>query len=225
MFFQDRTDAGRQLAAELLSYKEQRPLVLALPRGGVPVGYEIARALQAPLDILLVRKLGAPGSPEFAIGAIVEGNPVESFLNRDIVAYLGVPKSYIEDETARQTREIERRRDRYFRGRLPADVKDHTVIVVDDGIATGATMRVALQALRRRQPRRLVMAVPVAAATTIDAMRNEADDLVYLDAPLDFAAVGQFYRDFRQVEDETVIALLAEAAKESGRSTEGKSPD
>ena len=222
MFFDDRNDAGRRLAAKLLSYKEQHPIVLALPRGGVPVGYEIARQLHAPLDVVLVRKLGTPMSPELAIGAIVEGEPAERFINRDIVADLGVPDSYIEEEVARQTREIERRRMRYLQGRPPVDVRDRTAIVVDDGIATGATMRVALHAIRRRGPKRLVMAVPIAPAATIEAMRNEADDVVCLYSPEDFGAIGYFYRDFHQIDDETVIELLAETAKDAGASARRK---
>jgi len=222
MYFADREDAARQLAERLLSYKTQKPVVLALPRGGVPIGREIARRLDAPLDVVLVRKLGAPISPELAIGAIVEGEPIERFINRDIVAELGVPDTYIDEEVGRQTREIERRRALYLQDRPRVDVPGHAAIVVDDGIATGATMRVALQAIRRRRPARLVLAVPVAPATTIDAMRGEADDIVCLHAPDDFGAIGYFYRDFAQVNDATVIALLAAAAKEERSSPRGK---
>ena len=214
MIFRDRSDAGRRLAEMLAPYKQQHPVVLALPRGGVPVGYEIARHLEAPLDVVLVRKVGAPISPELAIGAIVEGEPVERFINREIVDSLGVPESYIEEEVARQTREIERRRAQYFQGRARIDIRGRTAIVVDDGIATGATMRVALHAVRRGGPARLVMAVPIAPASTIEAMRGEADELVCLDSPEDFGAIGFFYRDFKQVSDSTVIALLNAAARE-----------
>lgn len=221
MFFDDRSDAGRQLAAKLLSYKGASPVVLALPRGGVPVGYEIARQLHAPLDVVLVRKIGAPISPELAVGAIVEGKPVERFINRDIVADLAVPQSYLEEEIARQTREIERRRTRYFQGRLPVEVRNRTAIIVDDGIATGATMHVALRAVRRRGPARLVLAVPVAPASAIAALRSEVDDIVCLHSPEDFGAIGFFYRDFHQLEDEAVIALLAAAAKELSGSDRG----
>jgi putative phosphoribosyl transferase len=223
MRFADRHDAGRQLAARLLPFKSRRPVILALPRGGVPVGFEIARALEAPLDIVLVRKLGSPISPELAIGAIVDGEPLESIINADVVADLDVPASYIEAEIARQSREIERRRARYRQGRAMIDVRDRTAIVVDDGIATGATMRIALRAVRRRRPRRLVMAVPIAPTSTLAAMRGEADDLFCLGATEAFGAVGSFYRDFSQVDDETVIAILAEAARDAAtRSAAGQ---
>lgn len=225
MFFDDRIDAGRQLAAKLLHLRDRRPVVLALPRGGVPIGREVARTLHAPLDLVLVRKLGAPISPELAIGAIVEGQPVERFINSDIVTELGVDDAYIEAEVAEQAREIERRRERYLQGRAPIEVRDRTAIVVDDGIATGATMRIALRAVRRRHPQRLVMAVPVAPADTIAAMHDEADELVCLEAPRDFGAIGFFYRDFRQVDDRTVIELLAEAARELGQSDARKRAD
>jgi putative phosphoribosyl transferase len=213
-FFDDRNDAGRQLAAKLLAYKDARPVVLALPRGGVPVGYEVARRLDAPLDIILVRKIGAPLQPELAIGAIVEGNPVERFINEELVAELRVPPCYVENEIAREQREIERRRLLYFKGRRPIAIHGHTAIVVDDGIATGATMRAALGAVRRRRPSRLVLAVPVAAAHTAEGLRDVADDIVCLMAPEDFGAIGFFYRDFHQLDDQSVVALLTAAARE-----------
>ncbi len=218
MFFADRSDAGQRLAAQLIPYKDSHPVVLALPRGGVPVGYEIARRLHAPLDIVLVRKIGAPISPELAIGAIVEGKPVERFINREIVADLGVSESYIEEEIARQTLEMERRRKRYFQGRSRLEVRNRTAIVVDDGIATGATMHAALRAVRRREPSRLVLAVPVAPASAIASLRSEVDDIVCLSTPEDFGAIGFFYRDFHQLDDDVVIVLLAAAAKELGDS-------
>jgi putative phosphoribosyl transferase len=211
-FFADRRDAGRRLAARLLTYKDAHPVVLALPRGGVPVGYEVAKQLGAPLDVVLVRKIGAPLQPELALGAIVEGNPVQRFINEDIVAALAVPKSFIEEEVARETGEIERRRSTYLRGRAPVAVRGRTAIVVDDGIATGATMRAALRAVRLREPSRLVLAVPVAPASTIDELRTEVDDIVCLLAPGDLGAIGFFYRDFRQLDDKDVIELLRDAA-------------
>ena len=215
-FFADRADAGRRLSAKLLVYKDARPVVLALPRGGLPVGYEVAERLQAPLDIVLVRKIGAPYQPELALGAIVEGNPVQRFINRDIVAELGVPQSYIEEEVVRETREIQRRRVAYLKGRPPVEVRGNTAIVVDDGIATGATVRAALRAVRQREPARLVLAVPVAPASMIEQLRGEADDVVCLYAPSDFGAIGFFYRDFHQLDDKTVTALLTAAAKRQG---------
>ncbi len=216
-FFDDRNDAGRQLAARLLAYRDAHPVVFALPRGGVSIGYEVARRLDAPLDIVLVRKIGAPLQPELAIGAIVEGNPVERFINHELVAELRVPDSYIEMEIASETREIERRRLLYFKGHRPIAVRGRTAIVVDDGIATGATMRAALGAVRRRGPSRLVLAVPVAPAHTIEDLHDAADEIVCLMAPEDFGAIGFFYRDFRQLDDQSVIAMLTTAAKERDR--------
>jgi putative phosphoribosyl transferase len=213
-FFDDRNDAGRQLAAKLLVYKDAHPVVLALPRGGVPVGYEVAHRLHAPLDIILVRKIGAPLQPELALGAIVEGNPVGRFINRELVAELRVAACYVEKEIAREKREIGRRRLLYFKGRQPIAVHGRTAIVVDDGIATGATMRAALRAVRRREPSRLVLAVPVAPPRTIEGLRDAADDIVWLMAPEDFGAIGFFYRDFHQLDDQSVVALLTAAAKQ-----------
>lgn len=211
-FFADRNDAGRRLAARLLAYKGTHPVVLALPRGGVPVGYEVATQLHAPLDIVLVRKIGAPLQPELALGAIVEGNPVQRFINRAIVTELGVPQSYIEEEISREAREIERRRSAYLRGRAPVAVAGHVAIIVDDGIATGATMRAALRAIRSRDPSQLVLAIPVAPASALEELRAEVDDIVCVLAPDDLGAIGFFYRDFHQLDDKDVIALLTAAA-------------
>jgi putative phosphoribosyl transferase len=212
MRFVDRQDAGRQLAARLLRFKEQRPAVLALPRGGVPVGFEIATRLEAPLDVVLVRKIGHPASPELAVGAIAEGEGIETFIGEQAVADLEVPQAYLESEITRQRREIEQRRQLYFASRPPLDIRGTTAIVVDDGIATGATMHVALRAVRRRGPARLVLAVPVAPAETLDRLGAEVDEAVCLAMPDDFGAVGFFYDDFRPVEDAAVIDLLARAA-------------
>jgi putative phosphoribosyl transferase len=212
MLFTDRVEAGRRLAAELGRFKEQKPVVLALPRGGVPVGFEIAMALAAPLEIVLVRKIGHPLSPELAVGAIADGEPLEQFIDERAVADLDVPKDYLDAEIRRQSREIDHRRRLYLKGRAPLDLRQRTALVVDDGIATGATMRAALRAVRRRGPARLVLAVPVAPAGTVDALRSEVDEVVCLSAPEDFGAVGFFYRDFRPVEDQVVVDLLDRAA-------------
>lgn len=212
MVFTDRVEAGRRLAAELGRFKEQRPVVLALPRGGVPVGFEIAMALAAPLEIVLVRKIGHPLSPELAVGAIADGEPLEQFIDDRAVADLDVPKDYLDAEIRRQSREIDHRRRLYLKDRAPLDLRQRTALVVDDGIATGATMRAALRAVRRRGPARLVLAVPVAPAGTVDALRSEVDEVVCLSAPEDFGAVGFFYRDFRPVEDQVVVDLLDRAA-------------
>ncbi|HUK61303.1 MAG TPA: phosphoribosyltransferase [Stellaceae bacterium] len=215
--FSDRSDAGRQLAAALARFKDARPVVLALPRGGVPVGFEIAAALEAPLDVVLVRKLGAPGFEELAIGAIAEGDPIETVIDRDAVAQLSVPKDYLNRAIERQTQEIQRRRAVYCGGRTRVDVHDRTAIVVDDGMATGATMRAALRAVRRQQPARLVMAVPVAPRDTIESLRHEADEIVVHSVPTYFEAISPFYAEFHQLRDEEVTDLLARAAARSSR--------
>ena len=212
ILFRDREDAGQRLAKELARFKDQRPVVLALPRGGVPVGFEVARALDAPLDVILVRKLGSPISPELAIGAIAEGIDGEPVLDEQIVAELDVEKAYIEAEIARQKREIARRQQLYAAARPALDIRDTTAIVVDDGIATGATMKAAVRAARRRQPRKLVLAVPVAPEEVIERLRQEVDEVACLSMPEDFGAVGMFYSDFSSVEDDVVIGLLKHAA-------------
>ena len=209
MIFEDRNQAGRLLAEELLRFKDQDPVVLALPRGGVPVAVEICERLDAPLDLILVRKIGAPVRPELAVAAVVDGEHQELVVNEDIVQMLRLSRAYIEREAARQVEEIERRRRLYLGGRERVEVAGKTAIVVDDGIATGATMRVALRALRRRNPAKLVLAVPVAPPETVDALREQVDEVVCPSTPSFFGAIGRFYRDFRQVSDEEVRELLA----------------
>ena len=218
MMFVDRQDAGRRLATELRRFKDVQPVVLALPRGGVPVGFEIATQLDAPLDVVLVRKIGHPWSPELAIGAIADGERLETVIDERLVAELGVPRAYIDAEIGRQRREIEHRRRRYFERRRPIEIGQHTALVVDDGIATGATMRAALRAIRRRAPARLVLAVPVAPASGLEALRAEVDEIVCLASPEEFGAVGLFYVDFRPVDDDEVIDLLDRAADARSRS-------
>lgn len=216
MLFRNRQDAGRRLAAELAHFKSAQPVILALPRGGVPVGFEIARALDAPLDVVLVRKIGAPGMSELAIGAIVDGEQLDKIIDSELVAELAVPQRYLDAEIARQAAEIERRRRVYFKTRAPVTVAGRAALVVDDGIATGATMRAALRAIRRRSPAKLVLAVPVAPEHTIEALRPEVDEIVCLATPEDFYAIGQFYADFRQLDDEDVVTLLDRALPRSG---------
>lgn len=211
MSFRDRAEAGRQLAARLMDFQPRNPVILALPRGGVPVAYEIAKALQAPLDLVLVRKIGAPGHPEFGIGAMVDGAHPQVVLNEAVVAQLEVPAAYIEEEIRRQLLEIERRRERYLGGRRPIDIQGRTVIVVDDGIATGGTVRAALQGLSRVRPAYLVLAVPVAPADAIEQLRSQTDEIVCPATPEPFHAVGAHYDDFTQTSDAEVIALLNEA--------------
>ena len=211
MKFADRGEAGRRLADKLLHLKDRKPVVLALPRGGVAVGFEIARALEAPLDIVLVRKIGVPWQPELALGAVTDGAEHQTFIDRKLATSLNVPESYIEEETARQLQEIERRRKSYCEGRPALAIAGRTAIVVDDGIATGATMRVALQAVRRRGPARLVLAVPVAPPDTLAALREEVDEAVCLETPVELGAIGYYYRDFHQMSDHEVTDLLTRA--------------
>lgn len=210
VLFEDRTEAGRLLAGRLLQLKQDRPVVLALPRGGVPVGHEIARALGAPLDLVLVRKIGVPFQPELALGAVAEGVQPEQVVDTELQDMLHIDATELAGLRARELAEMERRRRAYLAGRPQADIRGRTAIVVDDGIATGATMRVALRAVRRRHPARLVLAVPVAPATTLAALREDADLVVCLATPDDFRSVGQFYRRFPQLRDDEVIALLEE---------------
>lgn len=206
--FVDRRDAGRRLAAELKARDLPGPVVLALPRGGVPVGYEVAEALNAPLDVLLVRKLGAPGHEEFGIGAVVDGAQPQIVLNAEAIAALGITPSYIEQERDRQLAEIERRRQLYSGSAPAVSVNGHTVIVVDDGVATGGTLLAALHAIKRASPRYTVLAVPVAPPDTLQKLAEQVDEVVCLSTPSDFRAVGVYYEDFEQTSDEEVISLL-----------------
>lgn len=209
--FADRAEAGRKLGARLSRFKKQNPCVLALPRGGVPVGLEIATMLEAPLDLVIVRKLGAPGQPELAIGAVVDGERPQLVLNDDIVAHLAISRAYIEAEKQRQIEEIERRRRIYLAGRPRVDVRDRTAIIVDDGIATGATAKAAIRAIRALGPRKVILAVPVAPTDTVAALKREVDEIVCLEAHVDFTAISPYYGDFRQLEDEEMHDLLARA--------------
>ena len=212
--FADRTDAGRQLASALERFKSAKPVVLALPRGGVPVAYEVAKALDAPLDLVLVRKIGTPWQPELAIAAVVDGGRPETVVNQDIVDQLNIPTGYIEGQAAVELEEIERRRQRYLADRPRVDVAGRTAIVIDDGIATGATMEAALHATRRAVPKRLVLAVPVAPPETIERLRAEVDEIVCLQSPKLFGAIGLFYAEFHQLSDDEVVGLLQHAKTE-----------
>jgi predicted phosphoribosyltransferase len=212
MIWKNRTQAGSQLAAKLLHFKEQDPVVLALPRGGVPVGFEVARALGAPLDLILVRKIGVPFQPELAMGAVVDGERTDIVINEEVLEAVGLSEDDVRKRAKREVEEIERRRKLYLGGRERVTVRGHTALVVDDGIATGATMRAALRAVRRREPSHLVLAVPVAPPETVDLLRREVDEVVCLATPSQFGAIGRFYTDFRQVEDDEVREFLDRSA-------------
>jgi hypothetical protein len=206
--FQDRIDAAEQLAGALEACRGQRPLVLAIPRGAVPIAALIARRLGGELDLVLVRKLHAPGAPEFAVGAVDEAGWV--YLSPHASA-VGADSAYVAEQKLTQLGELRRRRELYTPGRAPIEAAGRTVIVVDDGLATGATMVAALHAVRQRRPARLICAVPVASEESVKLVRNYADEVVCLSVPRRFAAVGQFYASFPQLEDAEVIRLLGEA--------------
>ncbi len=203
------------LAERLLRYRDAAPVVLALPRGGVPVGFEISRALRSPLDVFIARKLGAPDQPELGIGAVAQDGT--RLLNERIVAHLGISEHYLESVTRREHAEVERRL-KLLRGDRPEPkVRGRTAILVDDGLATGVTARAAIAALARRKPRRLILAVPVCAARTAEVIRSEVDELIMLETPMDLQAISFWYVDFEQVPDEEVIQLLDIARREQAQ--------
>lgn len=210
--FADRREAGQLLAEEVKAARLADPVVLALPRGGVPVGFEVAKALSAPLDVLMVRKIGAPQHEEYGIGALVDGASPQVVIDQAAARMVGASQDYIDMQIARQLAEIERRRTLYRTG--PAiPLKGHTAVVVDDGIATGGTVRAALQALAKAGPDRIVLAVPLAPGDVLPELQKLCDRVICLAAPYPFYAVGMHYRDFRQTEDEEVVHLLAEARR------------
>jgi predicted phosphoribosyltransferase len=213
VLFQDRKDAGRRLAQKLAACGLENPLVLALPRGGVPVGVEIARTLGAPLDLLLARKIGTSWQPELAIGAVIAGSHPRTVINRDIANIAGVTEADLTRIAKIQFEELERRRHLWLGRRHSLSPAGHTAILVDDGVATGATMRVALEAVRAENPLRLVLASPVAPEETAQMLRALCDDAVFLETPRNFSSVGAFYRDFHQLRDGEVRALLNSAPK------------
>jgi putative phosphoribosyl transferase len=217
LVFTDRREAGRRLVPLLTKFKDQKPVVLALPRGGALVAFEVAQALDAPLDVALVRKIGAPSHEELGLGAVVDGAHAQVVLNDEIVRTLQPGKAYLEAETSRQLAEIERRRQVYRGSEPPLDVAGRTAIVVDDGIATGGTVKAVLKALARAKPSRLVLAVPVAPGDSLADLSTEADEIVCLITPDPFVAVGMHYRDFRQTSDQEVVELLRRS-KDSSRS-------
>ena len=208
--FQNRLEAGRKLAEALKPYKGENAVVLALPRGGVPVAAEVAKALGAPLDLLLVRKIGAPGQPELAIGSVIDGGAPIVVRDGELMRLTGTSDRQFEAICGHELEEIERRRQFYLGGRAPQPLAGRVAIVVDDGLATGNTMQAALQAVRQRKPKLTVMAVPVAPLGTPERFRGLADRVICLETPDPFGAVGYFYRDFAQVGDDEVVAILAE---------------
>lgn len=209
--FRDRIDAGQVLARLVAERRFDRPVVLALPRGGVPVAAEVARRIGAPLDLVMVRKIGVPGQPELAAGAVVDGDRPEIIVNDDIARHARLTRDDIERLSKPELDTIARRRASYLKGRAPVDLAGRSAIVVDDGIATGATMRAALRAVRRQRPARVVLAVPVAEADSLAALRDEVDEVICPIVPAYFGAVGAFYDRFDQTTDDEVIRLMAAA--------------
>jgi predicted phosphoribosyltransferase len=223
MLFFDRTDAGRRLGSDLARrlsrIRDEDPLVLAIPRGGVPVGYEVARVIDAPLDLFIARKLGAPGHEELGIGAVAPGGT--RFLDAETIRMLGVSDAYIEEVTRKETTELERRLRRFRGDRPPPRIEGRAVVLVDDGLATGVTALASLTALRLQRPRRLVFAAPVCSLEGMQAVTRQADDVVCVATPDRFFGVGAWYQDFTQTTDEEVVQLLARRGQESGVRDQG----
>jgi predicted phosphoribosyltransferase len=211
MVFKNRLDAGQRLARELAGYRGLDPVILALPRGGAAVAAPIAQALDAELDLILVRKIGVPMQPELAMGAIVDGAEPYLVRNEDVISFEDVSPDEFRKVCESELTEIERRRKLYFKGRRRAEVRGRIVIIVDDGIATGATVRAAIQAIRKRSPKELILAVPVAPANTIQELSSQLDNILCLQCLDPFYAIGSCYQDFHQVTDEKVIAILSKA--------------
>jgi putative phosphoribosyl transferase len=212
----NRAQAGKALARKLSKVQITDPVVLALPRGGVPVAVEIARVLRAPLDLVLVRKIGVPFQPELAAAAVVNGDQPEVVVNDDVVATSGVTRAEIDEQARIELVEIERRRQLYLAGQARVALTGRSLILVDDGIATGASMRAAIAALKRKQPKALIVAVPVAPAETVVALRSVVDEVVCLKTPEPFYAIGLHYRDFHQLTDAEVMTLLRSTEDEVG---------
>ena len=208
MVFHDRAEAGRQLAAKLTQYKGQEAVVFALPRGGVPVAAPIAAMLHAPLDLVLARKIGVPFQPELAMGAVADGGSPVVVRNEDVITMTAVDEAAFDAACRRELAEIERRRQLYLGGRIRPEAMGRVAIVVDDGVATGATTRAALRAVQARRPKTLVLAIPVAPPDALEALRAEADETVCLEVHAAFGAIGYFYTDFHQLDDHEVMAIL-----------------
>lgn len=219
--FADRVDAGRKLATAVKKIALEQPVVYALPRGGVPVAAEVAAAVGAPLDLVLVRKIGAPAQPELAVGAVVDGTDPVLLVNREIAADTGADAAYIARMKAQALSEIERRRAAYLRGRAPLSPVDHDAILVDDGVATGASMLAAVRAMKQRGAHRVIVATPLAPPDTVERLESEADLVVCLARPDWFPGISAFYEDFHQLEDREVVELLDAAAARSAQSKQG----
>lgn len=211
--FANRREAGRRLAEKLREKDYENPVVLALPRGGVPVAVEVANALDAQMDLLFVKKIGAPGWPEYGIGAVVDGANPQIVLTEEIVRQVRPSGDYIEAEAQRQLKEIARRRLAYLGDRQPIALGNRTVIIVDDGIATGSTVKAALKGVRQNRPAKIILAVPVAPPSTLEELRDQCDEIICLHAPRAFGAVGNFYDDFGQTDDQEVIALMEQVRR------------
>jgi putative phosphoribosyl transferase len=212
--FTDRFDAGRKLGRKLKDLRLKRPVVLALPRGGVPVGFEVAREIGAPLDVLLVRKIGAPMHEELALGAVLDGSDPQVVINEEVARQLPDTRQYVERQVALKLDEIARRRELYRAGANAVSLRGRDAVIVDDGIATGSTVRAAVTGLRRAEPAQIIVATPVAPADAIETLNKLADKTVCLETPEPFIAVGLYYADFRQTEDDEVVKLLAAARYE-----------
>lgn len=209
--FRDREEAGRVLAGIIARHRFVEPLVLALPRGGIPVALLVAQALRAPLDLLFVRKIGAPEQPEFALAAVIEGEPEDITLNAELTQHLRVPPDWLDARRSEAHAEIARQRARYCAGRKRPDLAGRSLVVVDDGVATGTSLRAAIAALRRAEPHDITVAVPVAPPEMVEALRTEVEDVICPLQPRHFQAVGFFYDDFHQVGDDEVLRLMEEA--------------
>ncbi|MDX1781879.1 MAG: phosphoribosyltransferase family protein [Thalassovita sp.] len=218
--FLNRAEAGKALAEAVADKHYDDPVILALPRGGVPVAIELVRVLKAPLDLVMVRKIGAPGQQELAVAAVVNGDDPQIVVNEGIMAVFGLTDEDIEQMSKSRLDEIRRRREVYLGGRPQVPVKGRTAVVVDDGIATGATTRASLKAVRKRDPARLVLAVPVGPADVVEELRDEVDEVICLSTPSPFQAIGLHYVDFGQTPDEEVVQLLDEAAELTGQGKE-----
>lgn len=228
--FENRESAGRALAEAVAAKGLSNPVVLALPRGGVPVAAEVAKALKAPLDLVMVRKIGVPWQPELAAAAVIDGKDPQIVVNEEVCGLANVSRSYIDEAAKRELEEIERRRKLYLKDRPRAPIAGHSAVVVDDGIATGTTVRAVIKALRLKSPKSVLLAVPVAPADAVEALRAEVDDIVCLATPEPFYGIGLYYRDFHQVPDEEVIKSLEQAwevekPKEAEKPEETEKPE